>query len=195
MDGSGESAFFFFTCHSHCPLFGWGCSTAHRVGLLSGAHTEKLDKDLWGFFYLSLSEHSYFLVDCKPAGKHRYDLLLYFLFTCSASVTIERNFTRSSRGFSGSCACCKTLLWNSSRLSSRLMYSLGEVSVRVCGLVVAPVLAIVPGVATPAAASSSESNLPSGEAPMGVVILLDFTNKERCQFFGIRVGCQYKIAL
>src|SRR5215472_10996601 len=86
-------------------------------------------------------------------------------------LTIERNFTLSRRGFSGSCACCKTLLWNSNRLSSRLMYNSGEVSVRVCG----PVAVVGPGVAIPvASASSSERSAPLGERSIEAVILLVF---------------------
>src|SRR5579863_5093251 len=46
-------------------------------------------------------------------------------------LTIERNFTLSSRGFSGSCACSSTLFWNSNRLSSRLKYNSGDSRVRV----------------------------------------------------------------
>src|SRR5271165_6568228 len=47
-------------------------------------------------------------------------------------LTIERNFILSRRGFSVSCACSRTLLWNSNKLSSRLMYSSGDSRVR-CG--------------------------------------------------------------
>src|ERR1700732_241251 len=94
-------------------------------------------------------------------------------------LTIERNFTLSRRGFSGSCACSRTLLWNSNKLSSRLMYNSGDSSVRSGERGGASEDCIVTDVAAPEISSgSSESDSPIGELCIGRSILLDSTKKK-----------------
>ena len=63
---------------------------------------------------------------CRPAT-------LTMKNSSKLELTIERNFTLSRRGFSGSCACSRTLFWNSNKLSSRLKYNSGDSRVRVGG--------------------------------------------------------------
>src|SRR5580692_8084351 len=95
-------------------------------------------------------------------------------------LTIERNFTLSRRGFSGSCACSRTLLWNSNKLSSRLMYNSGDSSVRSGERGGASEDCIVTDVAEPEVSSgSSESNSPIGELCIGRSILLDSTKEKK----------------
>src|SRR5580658_1908401 len=83
-------------------------------------------------------------------------------------LTIDRNFTLSRRGFSRSCACSKTLFWNSNKLSSRLMYSSGDSRVRAGGSGRATEDGLVTDVATPEASFGwSESSSPTGEVCIG----------------------------
>src|ERR1700745_2057028 len=88
-------------------------------------------------------------------------------------LTIERNFTLSRRGFSTSCACSRTLFWNSNKLSSRLMYNSGDSKVKAGGRG-----GIVTGVATPVTSiGSSEADSPGEEVCIGILILLGSRKK------------------
>src|ERR1700740_855694 len=94
-------------------------------------------------------------------------------------LTIERNFTLSRRGFSGSCACCRTLFWNSNKLSSRLMYSSEDSRVRADGRGGATEDGIETGVATPETSpGSSESSSPTGEVCIGCSFYLVSSGKK-----------------
>src|SRR5271170_6447563 len=102
-------------------------------------------------------------------------------------LTIERNFTRSRRGFSRSRACSSTLFWNSNKLSSRLMYNSGDSSLRAGGSGEASDDGAVTGVATFVTFFvSSESDLPAGEVCIGP----HFTSFQREGTRIILIQCQ-----
>ena len=103
---------------------------------------------------------------------------------------MERNFTRSKRGFSRSRACSSTLFWNSNRLSSRLMYNSGDSSVNAGGSGDVSDDGAVTGVATLVTfVVSSESDLPAGEVCIGP----NFTSfqREGTRIILIRPQCAF----
>src|SRR5215467_4355338 len=101
-------------------------------------------------------------------------------------LTIERNFTLSKSGFSGSWACSRTLLWNCNKLSSRLMYSSGDSEVRFGGLAGPSNDASVTGVEAPGESfGSSACNSPIEEVRIENPVPLGWCKKDPLVFSAI----------